>query len=802
MKSHSHQIVHLFIVLLVVCIPMAAMGQNGMSVEQCIQTGENALNQGELKIAEQSFRQAIDAATRLGQDDNRILATMKLKGLLRRQGRYEEAIPLAMSLCEFLEKTGNFDLDSKLFEYSELAIMLGNTGAEKDALSCLGLVMAVAKQIKTPFAYGMFNNTAGIVHGSLVRWNKAVKYYISAGDCFSHSIDPRAASINEDVLPLLAAAYYQDGDFDKSYESYKILATQRAEKEGVNSRKYADAVRWLANIEGYKGLLDDAKNHYIESWNILSKIVAQDLALLPPNSRGEYWKDVNDAMWNMVPFALAAGYNEDDFTSMAYESLMFSKGLLLSLEKSTKSIVEQTQNQELMSDYMEIANIRNHIAKLQASNQRMDASLAYAKMDSLDHAFSIKLQHSGIVSPVSIVNKQDIIANLEKGEAIVDFVDFTKKDGSHVYAAFIVNSRMKHPRLIKVFEQSRIDSLLASNNGRYSDLYKDANQKAMCKIIWNSLLKEIKGMKTVFFIPSGILNQIAVEAIKLPNGKYAGDEYNMVRLSNSKELAKYKQESANLKLGTARVYGGLEYNVASDVMAAEASAYDIPPLYALRGTETLKAKEVFLRLRMSADEVIEIADILAQNNMIVEKFMDTKGTEESFVSMSGNSPDLLLVSTHGFYYSPKDVPSWSSLNGYDNPMYLTGLVMSGGNAEYLGKDLPDGVLGGLLTSSDISQLDLTKTQLVVLSACETALGETTNEGVYGLQRAFKKAGAATLVMSLWSVSDVATKDFMVMFHKELSGNGWNKRKAFNKAQKDMRQKYSDPYYWAAFIMID
>lgn len=182
--------------------------------------------------------------------------------------------------------------------------------------------------------------------------------------------------------------------------------------------------------------------------------------------------------------------------------------------------------------------------------------------------------------------------------------------------------------------------------------------------------------------------------------------------------------------------------------------------------------------------------------------MNAHGTEESFMSMSGNSPDLLLVSTHGFYYSPENVPSWSSLNGYDNPMYLTGLVMSGGNAEYLKKPIPEGVMGGLLTSSDIAKLDLSDTQMVVLSACETGLGDTTNEGVYGLQRAFKKAGVQTLVMSLWPVSDLATKDFMILFHKELAANGWDKRKAFKKAKEAFRKDYNEPYYWTAFIMVD
>lgn len=110
---------------------------------------------------------------------------------------------------------------------------------------------------------------------------------------------------------------------------------------------------------------------------------------------------------------------------------------------------------------------------------------------------------------------------------------------------------------------------------------------------------------------------------------------------------------------------------------------------------------------------------------------------------------------------------------------------------------------GVLKSADIAALDLSGSRLVVLSACGTALGHTTaNEGVYGLQRAFKKAGAGTLVMSLWNVSDVATGDFMIAFHRELMKNGNNRRKAFERPRRELRKKYSDPFYWAAFVMVD
>lgn len=137
-------------------------------------------------------------------------------------------------------------------------------------------------------------------------------------------------------------------------------------------------------------------------------------------------------------------------------------------------------------------------------------------------------------------------------------------------------------------------------------------------------------------------------------------------------------------------------------------------------------------------------------------------------------------------------------------MSLSGLVFAGGNAAWLGKKKVDGVLGGVLTAKDIANLDFRGTDLVVLSACQTAQGKITSEGVYGLQRAFKKAGVGTIVMSLWKVNDKVTAEFMTTFYERLAdkNNAWNKRKAFEEAKEIIRKKHPDPYLWAAFVMLD
>ena len=142
----------------------------------------------------------------------------------------------------------------------------------------------------------------------------------------------------------------------------------------------------------------------------------------------------------------------------------------------------------------------------------------------------------------------------------------------------------------------------------------------------------------------------------------------------------------------------------------------------------------------------------------------------------------------------------------DKPMTRSGLLFSGCNRVFRHEQIPEGEEDGILTAHEIAMLDLRGLDLVVLSACQTGLGDViSGEGVFGLQRGFKKAGANTILMSLNKVDDEATRMLMVEFYRNLM-NGKTKRQSLKDAQQYLRKvdngKYDAPKYWASFIMLD
>ena len=328
--------------------------------------------------------------------------------------------------------------------------------------------------------------------------------------------------------------------------------------------------------------------------------------------------------------------------------------------------------------------------------------------------------------------------------------------------------------------------------------YKIAD-KTSYNNFWKPFLPYLKKAKKVYFCPDGIYNQISLNTLQNPEtNKFLGEETNITIVGNLKDIF---QESSNNNDKTAELFGRPDYKKSNNKNSKQdennANNNDQNKDRGLdRGVENDRNFASFLSIKKASfadlagteTEVKGIASNLKQENYKVGLFLGTDALEEQL--KASNSPKILHISTHG-YFVPSD--SKNKING----MLSSGIVLAGVNdtTENIGKE------DGVLTAYEASTLNLDNTDLVILSACETGLGEVaTGEGVYGLQRGFKVAGADAVLMSLWKVDDNATQELMTIFYTNWLKTG-NKRQALLYAQASLREKYTFPYYWGAFVLV-
>jgi len=266
-----------------------------------------------------------------------------------------------------------------------------------------------------------------------------------------------------------------------------------------------------------------------------------------------------------------------------------------------------------------------------------------------------------------------------------------------------------------------------------------------------------------------VYNQLSINSFKNGQGSYVLDDLTILNVSSLRSLVDNYSTNGN-PAKTALLVGNPTYG-----------STDIAPL---PGT---------------GKEIAAVSAILKTNGFKNAVYQNADATEQKI--KEANSPKLLHIATHGFFV--KDVKAANNkvfsvpLNNInENVLLRSGLLLA--NAGKM--DLNAGGNNGILTAYEAMNLDLTNTDLVVLSACETGLGDImSGEGVYGLQRSFEVAGAKAVIMSLWKVDDDATQLLMTNFYKNWVVSK-NKLESFRKAQKSLKAKYPAPYYWSAFIM--
>lgn len=469
-------------------------------------------------------------------------------------------------------------------------------------------------------------------------------------------------------------------------------------------------------------------------------------------------------------------YNESILSSAAnidfgsalgdiYNYLLFRKNLLLRTSLNIIDAlqkVEDTRIREYFADYRYTCEKLDYEKQRKHPNPSLEDSLRN-RVEELDRILTNYVYQHRIEEPVP--TWQDIQRRLSDKAVAVEYYSFSHYDGDdyidELYAAFLITKTCEHPYMVPLFPRNDLPDRSVS----------DYHQK-----IFGNLEPYLHPGDTIYFSAHNALHSMNVEMMLLSDKSRGCDKYVPVRLTTTAQLVKPSKSYDK----SAVLYGGLSYNltprtIRSEAMLASGIRAGVEPL------------------PYTKKEIENIGKSLRTNGYQVTLLSGSKGNEESFKALSGHSPAIIHLATHGFY---KD----TNYDDERDPMLRTGLLLSGANAKALmsnDEDYDDGVL----TALEISRLDLRGTELVVLSACETGLGDITPDGVWGLQRAFKRAGAETLILSLWEVEEEPTERFMTVFYDEYIQDH-DKVRAFRKAQDAIRKAYPYYIYWAAFIMLD
>ncbi len=620
-------------------------------------------------------------------------------------------------------------------------------------------------------------------------------------------------------------ANFRMNDIEKAEVHIKNAHELRTKYLNKNHPLYAESSKELAELTWFQNNPKKAKSYFNETFdNYFAQIEAYFPALSEQQKANFYTNTLRSTFEEYNSFAIAYKDKDPSLLGDMYNYQLATKGLIMYATAKARKNILNSENQELKSKYQNWISTKELISQLY-SMSKVEVEQQSLKLDSLIKVSAeLEKELSRASSEFSDAytaknySWKDVQAKLKENEAAIEMIRFREfspdSSGNFKnkvnYAALLIDKKSKHPKLI-LFENG-----LELEN-KYIKNYKNAiryqvKDQFSYEFYWEPIAKETKKYDKLYFSPDGIYNQISVNVLyNNESEKYVLEEQNIQLLTNTKDLIAYREQKETSNLAsTPTLFGFPNYNKGLIETADEdnTSASEIVENASLnrglRGSlqRYIRGNSLVTALPGTKEEVDKIGDIYESSKMSQPKiYLENEADETQLKSVK--NPQVLHIATHGFFLEDNEnIESDEEDDKYsENPLLKSGLIMAGANSFISSGLNQTSRQDGILTAYEAMNLDLNGTELVVLSACETGLGELKNgEGVYGLRRAFQVAGAEAIIMSLWSVDDEATQELMTAFYQNWIG-GKDKLTAFNDAQKTIKEKYKSPFYWGAFVMV-
>ncbi len=642
------------------------------------------------------------------------------------------------------------------------------------------------------------------------------------------------------TLNALAEVALASGQSDQA-ESLYLESLAICEKIlGRESTYFYKVFGSLALFYRQLGSYDQAEPYLFQVRDVEHAILDQASTFLSEKELDAYFRSFSQSQDELITYTLLSG--SESGARACYDSGLYTKGYLLQSVMQTRKLA--LANPESTEKYLRLKGYTRRLADQYALHETQRNPELVADLEAKSNVLEKELVQmvAGFGESQRQVSWTDVQAKLRPSEAAIEFLRYKVVcvpdcGDSIAYAAVILRPGMESPKVVPLFQEPELSALVGSHGEErkafINELYTLSSRglvadgptlRSLYALIWAPMNPVLDGVHTIYYSPAGLLHTLNLAAIPVDPFTTVADHFQLVRLNSTRQMV-ISPPPAEFSPGVI-LYGDITYDLDSLAEMAFASQM-IPEQLAMRGDVSFPAEnrggpnESWTLLPYTRLEVDSIARIFDKHGYPADIREKLAATEESFkdLSIGSGSPYCIHLATHGFFFSdPRDSQGPgqrqddSAFKSSNHPLIRSGLIMAAGNRAWNQGTPVVGREDGILTAYEISQMDISGTALVVLSACETGLGDIQgNEGVYGLQRAFKIAGAKYLIMSLWQVPDRQTMLFMSTFYHHwlndvpaATGQALEERipKAFHDTQKEMREKGFDPYQWAGFVLVE
>lgn len=630
------------------------------------------------------------------------------------------------------------------------------------------------------------------------------------------------------ALNNLAELEELSGNYHEAEKLFKEVLLIRKQILGEQHPDYAISLNNLGVFYNETGNVVAAEKLLKESRMINLKNALHQFSVLSAKEKESL---INKYTWeNEILFSfLYKKQASSDFKSFIFNQALVQKGILLFESKEILHAIETNSDTTLIRIYSDWKTMQTMLERQYALPQNKRSKLLTiweTQSNVLEKSLNKLSERFRIQQTALQINFKDIQNKLQKDEAAVEFIHFSfynhKWTDSTIYAAFIVRKTDSVPVFVSLFEEHELRMIIEKAGGSLQTIakgmYRGSEEESstayigaeLYHLIWNPLMPYLKGIRKVSYALSGKLHGIAFHALPVKDTSILMDYYLLRQYTSIRQIALREQATSSIQPSQIVLFGNPDFSFNSDSIKnrnpinQSISSADI----VFEKKQEKITNPVWKELDGTLAEVNNIAVSFKSKRAAVQIYSGENASEHNLKFLSNQSPQIIHIATHGFFITStlagKKDAGFGNEKEYqlkDDPMMRTGIVLAGANYAWGGEPSISNAEDGIVTAYEISHLNLSKTSLVVLSACETGLGEIKgDEGVFGLQRAFKLAGVKKILISLWQVPDKETAELMSYFY-----NSWLKGElvedALISAQKTMRKKYS-AFYWAGFVLVE